>query len=132
MHIVRPCVHRQSAFKAGTCFIDGATTYHQAKRSQSAFKAGTCFIAGFAVVAASSLMMGERLARLSLGLGPTFAHSTDINASVINASVINASVINASVSAQADRAKSRSQVLVAAFVPAPKHPPKVTQGTGSR
>jgi hypothetical protein len=27
---------------------------------------------------------------------------------------------------------ARSEVLVAAFVPAPKHPPKVTIGTGSR
>jgi hypothetical protein len=34
--------------------------------------------------------------------------------------------------AQADRSSGRLEVLIAAFVPAPKHPPKVTQGTGSR
>jgi hypothetical protein len=38
-------------------------------------------------------------------------------------------VRTARVSVVADRP---SEVLVAAFVPAPKQPPKVTQGTGSR
>jgi hypothetical protein len=79
--------------------------------------------ASLAVVAASSLLLlSSYLATRSpalLKLGSTLGYSTELGSTQVDR-------------AQASRDKSRSEILVAAFVPAPKHPPKVTQGTGSR
>jgi hypothetical protein len=87
--------------------------------------------ASLAVVAASSLLLlsghlalrGPALIDLGLNLGSnlgsTLGYATELGSTQADR-------------AQASRDKSRPETLVAAFVPAPKHPPKATQGTGSR
>jgi hypothetical protein len=130
MHINDQCVHRQTIYKAG---YDMGSKPSNLRAYSIGDQLGAGLIAGLALVAASSLLifaspLGRQLDGQKAATSNAPVDSTlDSGAGLADRGLTPQRKAPGSVAA--DRP---SEVLIAAFVPAPKQPPKVTQGTGSR